>query len=595
MTLDMARTSARRRSFRWRRTSLGAAVQLALALAASSVSASAQPLAPCPVSVAPGVRHEHRKRVEPIWIADGREGGLSLRKLAELGAPILWFSPREFLLRERIAATTLPSPVGADAGPRAVFYRIREVRLKSPAAGPARFDHDISAESPILRRLRDIDAPWGCAAGGSLDGELPLQELDQIVIRYFFYYPEDRGIGGHAHDIESLELRLRVRPTCDGDACYHSVQVETASGSAHGVGWYTNVLDVTRAHDTQIPLTVIVEENKHASSPDRDGDGLYMPHYDLNRFSNDGWGIRDVAGTGKLGSPAFTADQSRVLRASYPQYRALPNTRYWSPRLERSFRRSEKDSQRSQSRGWFYRLAPSWEQPVCKDGVVDDDAVAERSKDIESRLGPEKAADAVAKFRDLATKMEFCRRPSEVRVYSASIAGRQRLSDIASLVFPGPRNQFGFMSWPQRMAGAYRFDHVATGASYVGPFLPGFEMPVFGGWVVTRVNVSLENLRDLDLGAVSVDAMYMPSASRSATWYVAIGEEWRSFDRPDEEGKVDIDRRHGVAEEIGVKFRFSLEKFKIVKFYGARVGVRAFGLNPIRDPRLVFEIGAGSW
>ena len=75
-----------------------------------------------------------------------------------------------------------------------------------------------------------------------------------------------------------------------------------------------------------MPLTVLVEENKHATSPDRDGDGLYMPHYDINRFSNDGWGIRDVAGTGKLGSPAYTADQSRVLRAVHPEFRAIPMT-----------------------------------------------------------------------------------------------------------------------------------------------------------------------------------------------------------------------------------------------------------------------------
>ena len=44
-----------------------------------------------------------------------------------------------------------------------------------------------------------------------------------------------------------------------------------------------------------------------------------------------------------------------------------------------------------------------------------------------------------------------------------------------------------------------------------------------------------------------------------------------------------------------MKFRFSLEKFKVIKFYGARFGIRADGLSPIRNPRLVLEVGAGSW
>ncbi len=522
--------------------------------------------------------------VPPLWIANGKEGTLNMQRLAELGAPILWFSPREFLLLESSAPASAP-PLASPADKMAakVYFRIREVRLKRPSKGEPTIQLDGADSVKALARIRNVKrSSWGCE--GKL---LPIGELDQVVIRYFFYYREDRGIWGHPHDVEALELRLRAKPVCVEEAgatkCFHAVHLETASASAHGVGWYTNVLRVSSTLDTQIPLTVLVEENKHASSPDRDGDGLHMPHYDINQFSNDGWGIRDIAGTGKLGSPAYSGDQSRVLRALYPTVRALPRAEYWSGRLRRNFRRAEAAAQRPDDAGWRYTLETANSNTFCAaNGTVNGRLV--NTTDVK-------------KFVELTTKLGFCNDPGATRVYPWTIRRTQWIADAASIVYPGPRNQYGFMSWPQRMSPAYRHDR-GHGMSYVGPFLPGFEMPIFGGWLVSKVNVSFENLRNWNLGAVSTEGMYTPSASQSATWYVAIGHEWRFFDGKNAGQQDDhplIDQTKGVAEEVGFKFRFSFEKFKIFRFYGARIGVRALGLNPVRDPRLIFEVGAGSW
>jgi hypothetical protein len=77
--------------------------------------------------------------VQPVWIGNKKpeEGLFSLRRLAEVTAPILWLSPREFLLLESRRADA-PGRVDVDAKDRrrTVYYRIRRVRLKNPPARP---------------------------------------------------------------------------------------------------------------------------------------------------------------------------------------------------------------------------------------------------------------------------------------------------------------------------------------------------------------------------------------------------------------------------------------------------------------------------
>jgi hypothetical protein len=302
-------------------------VALAVAVLHGSADAAAQGRGPSgPVCrTAAGINAPHTK-VPPLWMANGTEGSLTLDRLARIAAPILWFSPREFLILEDAGSQPSPTPLDEKAARGVVYYRIRQVRLKDPGSKRPPVLH---TDSPVLR---DVDQSVECPGGS----KLPLDEIDRVTVRYFFYYPEDRGIGGHPHDVEGLELQIRIRPACWKDDCFYSGLLESVSGSAHGVGWYTSILDVFHAEDTELPLTVLVEENKHASSPDRDGDGVYMPHYDINVYSNDGWGVRDIAGT----RPSSRESSGRYIRNAVSSRQATGRSVFSTPLTRTSTRSS---------------------------------------------------------------------------------------------------------------------------------------------------------------------------------------------------------------------------------------------------------------
>ena len=141
------------------------------------------------------------------------------------------------------------------------------------------------------------------------------EKVEALTIRYFFYYRKDIGVGSHTHDMEVVDLDLRLGDT---GGC-HEIRIAAVVGFAHGVAWYQNELHL--GLDTRLPLTVLVEEGKHASSPDRNADGLYTPGYDVNRRQNDAWGVRDVMGSGYLLSSGYSSTMTKIRR---PDTRAFP-------------------------------------------------------------------------------------------------------------------------------------------------------------------------------------------------------------------------------------------------------------------------------
>jgi hypothetical protein len=510
--------------------------------------------------------------VPPLWMANGSEGPLTFERLARMAAPILWFSPREFLLVESHDVQPTATPLDGSSAAGVVYFRIRQIRLKDPD----------TARSPTLRTdstaLQNGTSPWDCTLGS----QLPLDELDRVTIRYFFYYKEDRGVGGHLHDLEGLELQVRIRRACWKGSCAYSALLESASGASHGVAWYTSVLDVFKARDTEFPLTVLVEENKHASSPDRDGDGVYMPHYDINVSSNDGWGVRDIAGTGTLGSPAYRTEQSRLVRPLHPETRVLPPDD-WPARVRAQAVDHEKrlvavnavaaeDRLNALPR---YELRRSWESKACDQKTRQADRAA---------IVAAKVAEP-SLLVDLIDEPDFCKGPQQLQVKGPFNLKVQKASDVFAIVYPGPRNQYGYMRWTDRMSLSYRHSQ-GDGFTYVGPPIPGAAAPIFGGWIVGKFNVEFD-AHAKRLQTISIDAMYTPSASRSASSYVAVGKEWHYAPGTPADGRL--------ALEGGIKFRFPVEHAPFAKFLGGRIGLRANGLDPITAPRLVFEFGAGTW
>jgi hypothetical protein len=76
----------------------------------------------------------------------------------------------------------------------------------------------------------------------------------------------------------------------------------------------------TLAPDLLLPLTVLVEEGKHASAPDRNGDGAYTPGYDVNFHVSEAWGVRDNFGSGLI-LPKYAAEATKMRN---PRDRVFP-------------------------------------------------------------------------------------------------------------------------------------------------------------------------------------------------------------------------------------------------------------------------------
>ncbi len=257
-------------------------------------------------------------RHRPVWAGCGQPGALvTYGEIANRVAPVLWFSPDEPLLKpdpeqqdvplRSLKDAEIPAPIPRLNGPamsggsangvtaqpgleRTVYYRIRLLRVKDGA-------------NKSLFNL-----PPG--AGGR---NVALDQVTSIYVRFFFYYPYDVGFGAHRHDLESVEMTLDVAADKYRPECYE-VKLYRVSGAAHGVGWYTNTLNIYDASSDPVllPPVVLVEEGKHATVPDRNGDGVYNPGYDVNVNPNDAWGIRDGLRNNRQTGSSYHAESAKA-------------------------------------------------------------------------------------------------------------------------------------------------------------------------------------------------------------------------------------------------------------------------------------------
>lgn len=234
----------------------------------------------------------------------------TLESLASHFAPVLWFSPDEHL-RHLGAPVPEVLPCDASAEDDEVFGPVVYYFAPPPDSGSL-------FSAPGLRLDRDrLDQ--------AMDRTLDRQPLE---IEFLFYYREDSGAGGHRNDLESVTLTFVIGRN-PSDPSRYLAQLLEIEGAAHGSRFYANRLRIREsasgrilAPDVAYPLTLLVEENKHAVSPDRNGDGVYTPGYDVNRSVVDAWGVRDSFGAGWLGSLSYQA---------YMTKRRVPDDRVWPP------------------------------------------------------------------------------------------------------------------------------------------------------------------------------------------------------------------------------------------------------------------------
>lgn len=476
-----------------------------------------------------------------IWC--GRQEQLPAQTLAERGAPILWFSPNEFLLNTdgkiRIPQKLFETnPSGA-----MVYYRISKLVVKSD-------EHERGA-----RDLYD-------------EGKLNLSWLKGLTLRYYFYYPMDKGGGQHAHDLEYARYDIRVAEEKVGSDKLYVVSIHQVLGGAHGVTWYDNILNVE--NDTSLPVTILVEENKHASCPDRNADGHYSPGYDVNERINDAWGVRDIFGSGQLGGSSYEGSMTKP-RVADRRYMVMVNP-------------TSGDCDRT------CLLKPYRGDPENKNKIIQTYTL--------ERVDAEKlsAEQAAAARRQSEIVQESTEHVEEDYTNLLRLMEREHFLQEKLMVNTGsslPESVMKFGLAIER--GEEAVDALTLSLRYdqgygfsLSPPIGRLPVPLLGGYGLLKFNY----IRADTGPRFSFDGLYTPSASRTVDWYAAVGAEFlRPFRTEDYEARL--------VTEGGVKFRWKQGRIPIIDkklpFLGVRLGARTNGFTRQRNTRFVFEFGTGAF
>jgi hypothetical protein len=427
---------------------------------------------------------------------------LLLEEIASLLAPILWFSSDEPLL---LAGGTAPSrhPCDPEDGVAVVYWQAPRLRLR----GRER------VESPAQQDPQF----W--------------QKVHSLSLRYLFYYEYDYGLSPHEHDLEVAEFHVLLETSEQG--CYQ-VRVDRVIGLAHGVDWYSNVLEVEA--DAKFPLTFFVEEGKHAVCPDRNADGIYTPGYDVNQRVHDAWGVRDVLGSGFLIAVGY---RSSMTKPRDPAYRLLPPPSPLACSLDRnSFGRSGEESMLGR-----YDLRAGNQVPNCT--LPDGQRVLQHMR--MHRMGRDDQPDQPHyTLEDLPQRLTYSR-----TILPPTSARWDRGPGIAVI-------------------------------------LPGLDLRE--GYVVPRVSWSRKDL--------AIEALFTRAAAQFFSWYASAGagrESIRnSVDVLEAEKEWNFVSEMGVKFRLRRTGRSRLFTLGY-RFAGVRLGIRNSGFDRLDDMRFIVEVGAGVW
>jgi hypothetical protein len=406
-----------------------------------------------------------------VWCGRGRDR-LSFEELATAAAPTLWFSPDEPLMG--VGNVHLPEVIRCLGSPSA---RSDQQSLASTAAGPRE-------ESTVYYRIARVELHGKGCDLDLLDAQtLPLGCVRKVAIRYYFYYELDVGVHSHWNDLERVELILGFdhHPSEEGlppkDRRVFKATLLYAKGYAHEGEWQTNILHVKDPPYPVLPLTILVEEGKHASCPDRNADGLYTPGYDVNARTNDAWGVRDVFAS-KLPGARYRQEQFKPRRSSEEDPTG-PAHRIGGPASGLPHR---------------YALVSAHDRTPCDVPMPEGEEAAQHPLSGLLRLAKPYRLD------HLMTKHGFGEPPE---IYTSRL-----------------RFHYG------RLGGLATVKNFAVGVSFLERKLPWgvltfnlpWEVPLAGGWAFLRAEATSDHPRDTALGLG-----YTPSVGRFADWYAVVG------------------------------------------------------------------------
>jgi hypothetical protein len=440
-----------------------------------------------------------------IW--RGTDPALTVERLSAHAGPIVWFSPDEPLLHHQppgVVDLPGPFPFEPTSTSPVVYYRVRTVGLRPGAGNGFRVD--------ARHRGRSL---------------LDLRRVTALSLDYFFYYPFEVGGGAHEHDVESVEMKLVVE---GGAAGPWRIVLRELSGKAHGVVWYDNVLEVDEF--TRLPAHVLIEEGKHATATDQNGDGVFTPGVDVNRRINDAWGVRDIYRAGLLFTGGYEAWMTK--RRQEPD-RVFPPLPADSP-LRTLY-------------------------PVYPPGGA---AIYELRPFPGAELAPPDLRPFITSKGDPDWPELF--EDTDVRQVAAWLA-EDPLARTLSL--------------------AYRYDG-ESGLSLVLPLLivRAVNDPLSGGWLTNRIY-----LKDLASLRGGWTIQYSASASRWVDGYIAGGVERFA---PDAGGWEAI-AESGIKFRARIRGTPLDFLAVLTDFWGLRVGLRTAGFFPVTRLGYVIEVGAGAF
>lgn len=523
-----------------------------------------------------------------VWC--GAEELLDIDRLARHAAPILWFSPDEPLL-------PLPLDTGKEnqRGERPRVFLPHELQVVDPdhchPQDRARCDNDARGAYVYYRinRLEVRDGQQQNVDARLHAGQLFLPGIKTLTLAYFFYYEQDEGLNPHYNDTEGVELDIDF----GREQSKRNARVARATGLGHGSQLLSNILQIkgtvrqrAGAPDVTLPITVLVEEGKHASAPDRNGDGTYTPGYDVNVKVADAWGVRDVFGSGVISSRYHES----MTKPRNPADRVGPAADWF---WEQYGPRIKAPAQCYATRAGLLLPNHTYQLkavPRCEPGNVDPFCMAATT--LASKRPPDQkfyqtdCLQGPVKHIEEQKQAEGERPPTKkITCNYLNMAHVQedfgRAPEVTGFHL---KYLYGRHWWLQPL----RFLALAvrTEGTAVGPqidFFSTYGIPKLGGWFTGRAAL----LRDRGEWHWRTDISHTPSLARLADWYAGVGYDWgvtvhrvpKDLFRPPE-------RVNGWAAEAGVQVRHTAKWL--------RVGAR-FDLGGLRfsQARAVAELGYG--
>jgi hypothetical protein len=263
-----------------------------------------------------------------VWWGTQRQ--MTLEQLAHYLAPVYWLSPDEPLLNGAEGVDIrIPEAFPFEEQPDGpvVYYQFGQMIVV--AEGVEGFDETAVAI------VRDSTNPGNAV--------VDFERVVGFTMHFWAYFSSEEGIGAHIHDIEGAEFRLVVfrdynafvRENSAGQCSERNyvIVVTRVSGLAHGIVWFWNVSETDG--DSRFPMHLLVEEGKHALATDKNSDGYFTPGYDVSRYVNDAWGVRDNMRTGALATGGYQAWMTKVRQPEHRLVPPLPDDSPLRPRLER--------------------------------------------------------------------------------------------------------------------------------------------------------------------------------------------------------------------------------------------------------------------